>query len=232
MKVRTLFCSCVVLIALAIMPSRLLADAFCSDPPPYQYQSCGVVAPTNIFTVNQYGLGAGVIMFFRDDHADFASDIQARVFRNGQLVYTGSPSPTNQQMTRYQGFTLVPENELRRNDEIELVLNVVNDPNGAQSFYSRSQDFGLNSDGVNHTWATNLSSGLCAIFRPDACIFAGFEDLPAQEGSDYDYNDFEAWFYGVDFTSMGQFSVPEPPSILLLMGAPLAFAFGKLCRFF
>jgi hypothetical protein len=59
----------------------------------------------------------------------------------------------------------------------------------------------------------------------------GFEDIPQQEGSDFDYNDFKMWAYGLDL-SPGASTVPEPSSILLLTGAPLAFAFGKLRRLF
>ena len=166
-------------------------------------------------------------MAFRDYHADFASDIQARVFRDGNLVYTGDPTLTNQQLTRYQQFTLVPKNVLQPGDQIEFLLNVT-DPNGDQTYYSRQEDFGLNADGLNHTWATNLNQGFCDILRIDPCIFVGFEDLPVQEGSDFDYNDFRAWLYGVTFSTSNSEAVPEPSSLLLMSGVPVAFALRKL----
>ena len=232
MKLRILLSSCAALFALTITPSRLLADQFCMDGPPYQYQSCGVVAPTNVFTVNATGVSEGVFIRFYGFHADFSDRIGARVFRGGQLVYTGPPSLSNQVLNINQPYSLVVPSlfQLQAGDEIELVEYVA-DPNGAQIYYSRALDFGLNLDGVNHVWAENLNQFQCSPSESGPCVYVGFEDLPRQEGGDYDYNDFEAWLYGVDL-SAGATSVPEPSSILLLAGAPLAFAFGKLRRFF
>ncbi len=216
------------LLALAAIPSQLRADSFCSDPPPYQYQSCGVIAPTNTFTANV--LGFGVNMFFYGYHADFSSSINALVFRDSTLVYTGASSPLNTEMHEFQFFNLVPADELQTGDQIELVLHV-NDPNGVQNYYS--SELSKNIDGVNHTWAQALTSGQCIIVG-GPCTFVGFEDLPVQEGSDFDYNDFMALIFGMhintgDVASVN--SVPEPSAILLLTGAPLAFALSRLRRF-
>jgi hypothetical protein len=231
MKLRILLSSCAALIALTILPSRLLADPFCIDGPPYQYQSCGVVAPTNVFTVNATGVADGVFIRFYGFHADFSDRIGANVFRDGQLVYTGQPSLSNQVLNFNQGYTLIVPSlfQLQSGDEIELVEYVA-DPNGVRTYYSRAQDFGMNLDGVNHVWAENLNQFQCSPSQSGSCVFVGLEDLPRQEGSDYDYNDFEAWLYGVDLA--GASSAPEPSSILLLTGTPLAFAFGKFRRFF
>jgi len=226
---RILFC-----VAILAVPTCMFADQFCTDLPPYQYQPCGTVAATNVFTVNALGVGAGVGFLFRDYHANFADDIYARVFRDGSLVYTGDPTPTNLDSKMYMRTVLVPANELQAGDQIEFVLQVA-DVNGPQTYYSRAEDFGLNADGLNHTWATNLpSQGFCAFINPEPCVFVGFEDLPQQEGSDFDYNDFRGWLYGVTFTTQGVNtpSVPEPSSLMLVTGVPLAFALNKLRRLF
>ncbi len=228
MKLRNFACTCGILLTLAALPSQLRADAFCSDPPPYQYQSCGVVAPTNTFTANV--LGFGVNMLFRGFHADFSSSINALVFRDNTLAYTGANTLLNTEMHEYQFANLVPADELQPGDQIELVLHV-NDPNGHQDYYS--SELSKNIDGLNHTWAETLTNGQCFIIVAQ-CTFVGFEDLPMQEGSDFDYNDFTAWIFGMhidngDVTSVN--AVPEPSSILLLAGAPLAFALKRLYRF-
>lgn len=202
MKLRIFLSACAAFIALTILPAHLLADSFCSDGPPFQYQPCGVVAPTNVFTVNDIGLSEGVFIRFYSSHADFSDRISARVFRGGQLVYTGPPSPSNQDMNYNQPFTLVPPDQLRPGDEIELVEYVA-DSHGIRSYYSRFQDFGLNLDGVNHVWAENLLPDFyCSPSEHPPCVYLGFEELPQQEGSDYDYNDFETWLYGVDFVQV------------------------------
>ena len=124
MKRRILLSSCSALIALAILPSRLLADPYCLDGPPYQYQSCGEVAPTNVFTVNATGLISGVYIRFYGFHADFSDRIGANVFRSRQLVYTGLPSLSNQVMNYNQPYHLVLNSDsfqLQAGDEIELV---------------------------------------------------------------------------------------------------------------
>jgi uncharacterized repeat protein (TIGR02543 family) len=202
MKMRILLSSFAALIALTILPPRLLADSFCSDGPPFQYEPCGVVAPTNIFLVNTIGLSQGVFIRFYSFHADFSDRIGARVFRNGQLVYTGPTSPSNQDMNYDQPFTLVPPEQLQAGDEIEL-MEYVPDGDKIQVYYSRAQDLGLNLDGVNHVWAENLLADFyCSPSELPPCVYLGFEEMSRQEGSDYDYNDFETWLYGVDFAQI------------------------------
>ena len=134
MKLRCFTLTCGSLFAVACLSTEAFADAFCSDPPPYQYQSCGVVAPTNTFTANV--LGFGVNMLFYGYHADFSSSMNALVYRDGSLVYTGATTPLNTQMHEFQFFNLVPAAELETGDQIELVFHV-NDPNGEHDFYAR-----------------------------------------------------------------------------------------------
>lgn len=211
----------------AVLPTQVFADSFCGDPAPYQYQACGTVAATNTFTVNARGLITGVDMFFGGYHADFSSSINALVWRNGELVYTGADTPTNQNLTLYQRFQLVPSAELQAGDQIEFVLHV-NDPNGNHDFYSSELD--KNIDGLNHVWAQTLTNGQCMIFAAN-CAYIGFEDLPQGEQTDFDYNDFKAFVSGLDVSNGSPTSpVPEPSSILLLTGVPLAFALTKLRR--
>lgn len=231
MKLRNSVCTCCILLALSAIPSQLRADAFCSAPAPYQYQSCGTEAPTNNFTVN--GLGFGVNMIFNGYHADFSSSVSALVFRDNTLVYTGASSPLNTEMHQYQFVNLVPAGDVQPGDQIELVYHV-NDPNGPQDYYS--SELNKNIDGANHVWAQSLSNGQCLIIA-GPCTYVGFEDLPVGEGTDFDYNDFMAWIFGMHIDngnneglSNGNAVVPEPSSIVLLAGAPVAFALKRLRR--
>jgi hypothetical protein len=225
MKVRAMVSLLGLLFAIVVIPSQLFADSFCqTDQSIYQYQPCGTVATSVLFRVDGQGQERGVTLDFQGYHADFGSSIQALVYRNGQLIYTGSFSPTNLQMQQYDTFTLVPAGVAHAGDDVELVQKV-DDINGEQYFYS--ENLGKNSDGLNHTWGMHLGASMCDPNGHADCVFVGFEDLPKQEGADFDYNDFKMWLYGVQVTE-----VPEPSSLILITGAPLAFALGKLRRFF
>lgn len=231
MKLRNCICTCGMLFALAAIPAQLQADAFCADPPPYQYQSCGTEASPNNFDFSAHLFG--VNMLFYGSHADFTSSLSALVFRGGTLVYTGANSPLNVDMHQFQFVNLVPRDEVQPGDQIELVYHV-NDLNGPQDYYS--SELNKNVDGANHAWAQTLTNGRCVI-TAGGCTFVGFEDVPVGEGTDFDYNDFSAVIFGITINNGGDVfngnaAVPEPSSILLLTGAPLAFAFGKLRRFF
>ncbi len=228
MKPRILVGACGLLLALTAIPSQLRADSFCSDPPPYQWQQCGTIAKSNLFTVNASGLSNGVFGTFGGYHADFPSDVFAIVWRDGQQVYTGSPSPKNTQLSIFQGFSLVPSGVLQAGDQIEFVVDVA-DVNGEQLYYS--MQLGNNLDGQNHLWAESLAENQCDPNQSGNCLFLGWEDLPIQEGSDEDFNDFKFFLYGADISSSSA-AVPEPSSILLLTGAPLAFAGRRLRRLF
>jgi hypothetical protein len=72
--------------------------------------------------------------------------------------------------------------QLQAGDEIELVEYVA-DPNGAQIYYSRAQDFHLNVDGVNHVWAIDLPQFYCSSSQTGPCVYVGFEDKPCRRAA-------------------------------------------------
>jgi hypothetical protein len=212
------------------MPSRAYADQFCStDPAPYQYQSCGSFASANVFNVNSSGLSNGVYGVFEGSHADFADSVLAQVVRNNVVVYTGYESLSNQQLQPGDVIPLIPSGELQAGDQVNFVLHA-KDVNGQQFYFS----YYLNSniDKNNHTWAQSLPQNQCAPGKSGDCLFVGFEDEYCitgglcewgQSKDEPDYNDFKMWVYGLDVQP-----VPEPSSLVLLSGAPLAFAISKL----
>jgi len=229
------FFASVSLVTLILIPSALHADPYCYiDPPPYQYQHCGTWAPANNFTVNSTGLSGGVYGVFEGYHADFTDSIIAQIVRNQIVVYTGYESLSNKQLQVGDTIPLIPANVLQPGDQVNFVLDV-QDPNGEQLYFSYFQN--SNIDGQNHVWATQLPENQCAPGQQGSCLFLGFKDLYCiphgfcEWGNDQtepDYNDFKMWLYGVDL-SKADVPVPEPSSLLLLTGAPLAFA---LRRFF
>jgi hypothetical protein len=200
-----------------------------TDPATYQYQFCGVEAFPNTFTVNSSGTSNGVYGVFEGFHADFASSVYAVLYRNGMQIDQSPESPTNQQLAVDQMINFFPGTELQAGDEIEFVLHDQTDPNGQQFFSSKN--YLNNSDKMNHTWAESMLEATCAPGQTGNCVFAGFEDIPSQEGSDFDYNDFKMWLYGVDVSPQPP-AVPEPSSMLLLSGTPLAFLLNKLRKLF
>ena len=229
MRTSALVYVCGLLLAVSATPSYLYADAFCSEGPPFQYQACGVVAAGNTFTVNSAGAESGVFGFFEGFHADFGSSVYALLFRNGTQIARTARSATNQDLTvdqRLNFFSPLGIVPPEQGDTVEFVLDDQTDPNGEQLFYSQRYAT-LNSDHLNHTWAENLSGANCAPGQGSTCLFIGFEDIPQQEGSDFDYNDFKMWAYGLDL-GPGATQLPEPSSLLLLTGAPLAFVVRKL----
>jgi hypothetical protein len=220
------------LLVLAAIPSKLHADSFCSEGPPFQYQACGTVAAGNTFTVNSTGTSIGVFGVFQGFHADFADSVHAELWRGSNLIATSSESLTNKQLAVDQTIPFFTNTQVLVGDIIQLVFTDQGDPNGPWTFYSRDYA-SKNPDGLNHVWAIplTLASNNCAPGQNTDCVFVGMEDLPLPEPSDFDYNDFRMWFYGVTL-SPGASEVPEPSSILLLSAAPVAFAFRKLRNFF
>lgn len=199
-----------------------------TDPAPYQYQFCGVEAFPNTFTVNSSGTSNGVYGVLEGFHADFASSVYAILYRSGVRIDQSSESLTNHQLAPDQPINFFPGAELQAGDEIEFVLHDQTDPNGQQFFSSKN--YLNNSDKMNHIWAESMLEANCAPGQTGNCVFAGFEDIPKQEGSDFDYNDFKVWLYGVDVSQAPP--VPEPSSIVLLSGAPLGFLVNKLRKLF
>lgn len=232
------FVSLSLLAVIIISPSSAYADPWCTiDPAPYQYQQCGTWAPANTFTVNSTGLSGGVYGVFQGYHSDFADSVIAQIIRNQQVVYTGYESLSNKELQIGQTIPLIPAGELQPGDQVEFVLDS-KDVNGEQLYYS----YFLNSniDGQNHTWATPLSADQCAPGQQGNCLFLGFKDLYCiphgfcewgNDPTEPDYNDFKMWVYGLDMQQMSN-SAPEPSSLVLLAGAPLAFAFRKLRNLF
>jgi len=227
--------SACLLAAIITMPSRAYADQFCStDPAPYQYQNCGSFAPANTFNVNSSGLSKGVYGVFQGYHADFADSVLAQVVRNQIVVYTGYLSLSNKQLQPGDEIPLIPAGELQAGDQVNFAL-LAKDVNGPQFYFS----YYLNSniDKKNHTWAQSLPENQCASNQSGSCLFVGFEDEYCITGglcewgnskNEPDYNDFKMWVYGLD---LGTYQAPEPSSLVLLSGAPLAFVIRKLRRF-
>ena len=232
MKTRTFLYAFGLLLVLSLIPAKSYADQYCQiDPAPYQYQFCGVWAFPNVFTVNSAGTSNGVYGVFEGYHADFADSVYANLYRNGNLIATSAESLTNQQLSVNQTIPFFSGMDVQVGDEIELVLHDQADPNGQQYFYSKN--YLNNSDKLNHAWAKPLLQKQCAPGQTGDCVFVGFEDLPQFEQesdpNEPDYNDFKMWLYGVN-VSPASSEVPEPSSLLLLTGAPLAFAVRKLRR--
>jgi hypothetical protein len=234
MKRCAILCFSAFLFAAVAIPPRLYADAFCAvDPAPYQYQNCGSFAPGNNFGVNSDGLNNGVYAVFQGSHADFADAVIAQVIRNQVVVYTGYESLSNKQLQEGQEIPLIPAGELQAGDQIGFVFDA-KDVNGEQLYFSYYYEIS-NPDHQNHTWASQLSADQCAPGHQGSCLFLGFEDEFCKSGglcewgndsTEADYNDFKMWVYGIDLQP-----VPEPSSLVLLAGAPLAFAVRKLRNF-
>jgi hypothetical protein len=226
-KIRICLYMCIGLVALVAVPSPLFADSHCFDPPPFQYQSCGSVAPVETFTVNSTGLLNGVYGVFEGFSANFADGVYALQFRNGSQINQSAETATNQVLGIDTVLSFFTAAQLQSGDQIEFVLDVQNDPNGRDLLYSN--ELTKNKDGLNHMWGLSLTGAAnCAPGQPTTCAYVGFEDLPSAEHTDWDYNDFEMWVYGADISPGANSGVPEPSSLLLLTGAPLAFAFRIL----
>jgi hypothetical protein len=223
MKVRICSYLCIGFVALVAVPSPLFADSHCFDPPPFQYQSCGSVAPEETFTVNSAGLQNGVFGVFEGFSANFADSVYALQFRNGSQIAQSLETATNQVLVKDTVLPFFTAAQLQSGDQIEFVLDVQNDPNGRDFLYSN--ELTKNKDGLNHMWGESLTGAVnCAPGQPTTCAYVGFEDLPSSEHTDWDYNDFEMWVYGADISPGAKSGVPEPSSLLLLTGAPLAGA--------
>ena len=81
-----------------------------------------------------------------------------------------------------------------------------------------------NGDGYNHFYSTSVAAGQAYPGSP-AGIYMGLEDLLAQQGSDFDYNDDE-----YVFTNVQAQLVPEPDSLALIGTALIGFGGWRLRR--
>jgi hypothetical protein len=227
--------------------ANLFADTgSCSYP---EYSQCGTPIENGS---NQYvfklapGLGfPTIVVDWYNHYANFTDSIYVHDLTTG---FIGPMSYSNQ--GGQQAGTpdqLIPSlSNVHYGDSIQLVLHVANDPNHPGGIdYADSctglsniclQDKDLQNNAISHVFAETVSN--CENQQANPCIFMGFKDLPFAEngnhnfGNDWDYNDFEVWVYGLSCTNcvQGQFSneVPEPSSMILLAGFPLAFAIGRL----
>jgi len=244
MKQRVFLSACVSLLGLLLIPSQLFADGPCTPP---QYTQCGTPIENGntpyTFTLTQ-GLGFPTVHIdWYNKVANFTDSIYVHDLNTG---YIGPMSYTNQsgQITGSSEFLIPFLANVHYGDSIQLVLHVANDPNHPKGIdYADSctgltnicyQDMDLQNNAISHVFAENLSN--CESNGP--CMFMGFEDMPFLEngnhnyGADWDYNDFMVYVYGLSCTNcvQGQFAndAPEPPSIILLAGAPIAFAIRRL----
>jgi len=230
MKERTLLLAIVLLLGLMLIPAQLFAAGNCSYP---EYSNCGTALGPVTFTLTNVGFA---FPYIEGDWYGFDANFTESVYVHDITTgYIGPGSYTNQSNPAFGTPTqlTMPLANVHYGDQIEFVLHVTSDPNfpqgvdycwGMDSCY---KDYNGNTQ-IGHVFAQNLPANDCNQGVP--CVFMGFEDLPTTDGnahSDWDYNDFEFYVYGVSINGQSA-PVPEPSSVILLAGAPLAFAIRKL----
>ena len=159
------------------------------------YPNPGVLNPTTYtFTAASTG---DIVAYFYGSTAGYTNEL--RLLVNG--VDTGIQGLNNH--TSSLGASL---NFGSVNAGDTLVFEMINlSPGGIGPWYSQQS---LNSDGLNHIYATSFTSGAYGI--PNG-IFVAFEDLP--NGGDRNYNDEDFVFVNVASPNV---NVPEPASLALL----------------
>jgi hypothetical protein len=229
MKIYGLVYTCLFFLAIAA-PLGAFADGPCTFP---EYTQCGTALAPVTFTLTDVGLGFPVIIGdWFGAHADFIDSVY---IYDITANYIGPMSYTNQDGQEPGSPILLTDlnANIAFGDQLEFVIHVASDPNhpdgidycwGLDSCY---KDFD-GSTKIGHVFAEALPAEDCDLPLP--CVFMGFEDLPNGEGVDYDYNDFEFYVYGVTLNGpqTHQAPTPEPASIVLLAGMPLALALRKL----
>ena len=155
------------------------------------YPNIGTIAPTNTFTATNTG---EILAYFYATDAGYTSEIGLLV--NG--VSTGVFGLINHSSSHGDMIDLGHANA---GDTLVFQLFVF-DTNS--SWYS---DPSMNSDSVNHTYATTFSGDSLI----PVGIYVAFEDLP-NGSSDWDYNDHQFVFTNASTTT------PEPASAMLLAG--------------
>lgn len=171
----------------ATLSSMLVTTANAASIP---YPDVGTPAPASSFVASATG---DVTAYFFATDAGYDSEIGLLV--NG--ISTGVFGLWNHGTAYGQSIVL---GSVNAGDVLEFELKVWNT---SSSWFSTAA---LNSDALNHTYATN--------FMGDAFIpvgeYVSFEDLPGL--GDVDYNDHQFVFTNVDNTTQ----VPEPGSLILL----------------
>ena len=159
------------------------------------YPTPGVAnATTYTFTAASTG---DIVAYFYGSSAGFTNDLSLLV--NG--VDTGIHGLNNHATAPGTSLNFGGVNA---GDSLVFRMNNLS-PGGIGPWYSQQS---LNSDGVNHIYATAFTDGTFAI---PTGIFVAFEDLPG--GGDFNYNDEDFVFVNVASPNV---SVPEPASLVLL----------------
>lgn len=186
------------LLALATAASAtLMADAI-------PYPNPGTIAPTSTFTAANAG---DVIAYFHGSTASY--DDQLGLFVNGvQLGGWGLDNHSSNFGDVYD-FGHVDAGQT-----LTFALRVLTT---GYTLYSTPS---LNSDGINHTYATSYTSDNNSNIRIPSGTFVGFED-ELLRASDLNYNDEDFVFTNVAAQAVAD--SPEPGSALL-MGAAGIFS--------
>lgn len=234
MKQRIFLLACASLLALFLTPSDLLASG-CSYP---EYTQCGTPLSPTTFTITKLNYP---FAYIQADWYGFSANFTDLIYVHD--LTTGAIGPMSAYSNQDNPATGTPTElvndpfgqNFHIGDQVEFVLHVVNDPNhpggvdyceGLSTCY---KDKDNNNNPIGHVFAEApadyQNQHYCDQQIP--CVFLGFEDIPFNEKSDFDYNDFEVMVYGVSING-GQYAVPEPSSLILMAGAPLAFAVRKL----
>jgi len=176
--------------AVVVFAFAMAGTAFADAIP---YPTSGVQNPvTYTFTATSTGT---ITAYFAGSTAAYTNDLTMLV--NGTL--SGLEGLNNHTSAYGQAFNL---GSVNAGDTI--VFKLVNlSPGGIGPWYS---DKSMNSDGVNHVYATTFSGDS---FIPVG-TFVSFEDLP--NGGDFNYNDEDFVFTNVS----ARVSTPETGSVMLL----------------
>jgi hypothetical protein len=178
-----------ILFALAIAITTSITANADSIP----YSNAGTVASPHIFTAVASG---DLSAYFLDSSAMY--DNQVGVFVNG--VQVGGYGLDDHSSTAGQS---VDFGHVNAGDTVVIALNVLSQ---GYKLYSNTA---LNSDGINHIYATAFSGQTAGGINIPAGVYVGFEDQLASI-SDLDYNDED-----IVFTNVAMSPNPEPASFLL-----------------
>jgi hypothetical protein len=228
--------ACLSLIALLLFPS--VATALCSYP---EYSQCGTPLSPVTFTITQVNYP---FAYIQADWYGYSANFTDNIYVHD--LTTGATGPmssyNNQENPPYGTPTQLVYDPLGQQfhlgDQVEFVIHVANDPNHpggvdyCEGLGTCYKDRDNNNNPLGHVFAENLPPANCD--QQVDCVFLGFKDLPFKEGNnqnyhnDWDYNDFEVMVYGVSINGSQSVVTPEPSSIILLAGVPLAFVVRKL----